>query len=271
MIAPDASDEALGSDDQPMPLDAQGEGPLEDRFRFPSKTRRLFRPRAKRLHRLNTYSTVQQSVDWRSSGRLLPPLNQEECNVCTAVALAATMGDISRLRGSGLPRQLSPAFIHICIGRKSCAEALDPAQALPGVQAQAVPMTAAQENYEQHDCSSARGVVRVADIASLWDQQDGIAALQSGPAFAVMDLYEDFWSGYRSGVYRHPGGGPWLSTHSVELVGYDLAGSYWILKNSRGPTWGEAGYARVAFGECGILTDDGHRAVRLTVQTAAGP
>jgi len=46
--------------------------------------------------------------------------------------------------------------------------------------------------------------------------------------------------------------------HGVLTVGFDLTYStpYWIIKNSWGPGWGEAGYIRVAYGsnQCLITT-----------------
>jgi hypothetical protein len=184
------------------------------------------------------------------------------CNTCTAHALAATMSDLTRLGGEGVARSLSPDFIHQCIGRKSCVEGLDPAEAISGARTTAVPLVDGNETYDPQRCASAQGMVRIGTSNSLWGEDDAFAALERGPVFAVMDLYEDFWSWYQSGIYRH-GAGPWLSTHSIEIVGYDRPQSYWIIKNSRGPIWGEQGYARVAFGECGILMATGHGGVQL--------
>jgi hypothetical protein len=38
----------------------------------------------------------------------------------------------------------------------------------------------------------------------------------------------------------------------VVIVGYNDAGSYWIVKNSWGPTWNGDGYFKVGYGECSI-------------------
>ena len=52
--------------------------------------------------------------------------------------------------------------------------------------------------------------------------------------------------------------------HSVLLVGYDIlsAPPYWIIRNSRGPSWGDNGYMKMAItggsGTCGINLLPGH-------------
>jgi hypothetical protein len=45
--------------------------------------------------------------------------------------------------------------------------------------------------------------------------------------------------------------------HAVIIVGFSYNtswGNYWIIKNTRGTSWGESGYARIAMGtSCGLL------------------
>ncbi|MBN1285424.1 MAG: DUF11 domain-containing protein [Anaerolineae bacterium] len=43
--------------------------------------------------------------------------------------------------------------------------------------------------------------------------------------------------------------------HAVIIVGYDDEGGYWIVRNSWGEGWGDDGYFRVGYGECGIETE----------------
>jgi hypothetical protein len=40
----------------------------------------------------------------------------------------------------------------------------------------------------------------------------------------------------------------------VTIVGYDDGQQCWICKNSWGPGWGESGFFRIGYGECGIDT-----------------
>jgi cathepsin B len=75
---------------------------------------------------------------------------------------------------------------------------------------------------------------------------------ENGPVETGFKVYQDFIQ-YKSGVYRHTSGGM-LGGHAVEIVGwsFDQDGEYWICKNSWGTAWGEEGYFRIAFGQCGI-------------------
>jgi len=73
-----------------------------------------------------------------------------------------------------------------------------------------------------------------------------------GPMTACFVVYGDFRY-YRSGVYRHVSGEQ-LGGHCVTIVGYDDNQKCWICKNSWGAGWGENGFFKIGYGECGIDT-----------------
>ena len=66
------------------------------------------------------------------------------------------------------------------------------------------------------------------------------------------DVYQDFMS-YKGGIYKHVTGYR-TGGHAVKLVGYGVEDgvNYWIIANSWGPAWGEDGFFRIAWNECGI-------------------
>ena len=73
----------------------------------------------------------------------------------------------------------------------------------------------------------------------------------NGPVSVAVDAR--VWKAYKSGVLSNCcGGGLCYLNHGVVVVGYTA--DYWIIKNSWGPKWGEAGYIRLKKGddECGI-------------------
>ena len=72
----------------------------------------------------------------------------------------------------------------------------------------------------------------------------------TSPVIACFHVYEDFFH-YKSGVYTHTVGG-FAGEHCIAIIGYEGGG--WICKNSWGPGWGENGFCRIGFGQCGIDT-----------------
>jgi C1A family cysteine protease len=71
-----------------------------------------------------------------------------------------------------------------------------------------------------------------------------------GPLVACYTVYDDFFS-YSSGVYEHVTGDV-AGGHCVAVVGFNDIDQCWICKNSWGAGWGESGYFRIKYGQCGI-------------------
>jgi C1A family cysteine protease len=75
------------------------------------------------------------------------------------------------------------------------------------------------------------------------------AIYEHGP-IGVTVCVNNAFQNYRSGVFS----GPSCSTlnHGVVLVGWDDGDGCWIMRNSWGASWGEAGYMRIKYGVSGI-------------------
>jgi cathepsin B len=76
---------------------------------------------------------------------------------------------------------------------------------------------------------------------------------EHGPVETGFSVYDDFMN-YKTGVYKKTAGASMLGGHAVKIVGWGKEDNteYWIVANSWDTTWGENGYFRIAFGECGI-------------------
>ena len=72
-------------------------------------------------------------------------------------------------------------------------------------------------------------------------------ALTYGPVATTMNVYADFYS-YNSGIYSYTTGA-YQGGHAVLIVGYDDANQCFIVKNSWGVGWGEAGYFEIAYSQ----------------------
>lgn len=87
------------------------------------------------------------------------------------------------------------------------------------------------------------------DVASIQT-----AIMTNGPVEGAFTVYQDFMS-YKSGVYTHKTGSM-LGGHAIKILGWgtDNGQDYWLVANSWGTSWGEAGFFRIARGtdECGI-------------------
>ncbi len=77
-----------------------------------------------------------------------------------------------------------------------------------------------------------------------------------GPVATNMIFYQDL-DRYTHGVYTYDGEAEEQGGHWVVIVGWRDTpevknGGYWICRNSWGAEWGENGYFKIAYGECGI-------------------
>jgi len=74
----------------------------------------------------------------------------------------------------------------------------------------------------------------------------------NGPVETGFMVYEDFMQ-YKSGIYSHSSG-KLLGGHAVKIIGWGVENGieYWIAANSWSEKWGEKGFFRIKFGECGF-------------------
>jgi cathepsin B len=75
-----------------------------------------------------------------------------------------------------------------------------------------------------------------------------------GPMEAGFSVYQDFFN-YKSGVYVYTTGG-YAGGHAIKILGWgydeDSELDYWLCANSWGTSWGEKGFFKIAWGQCGI-------------------
>ncbi len=227
------------------------------------------RPRHRALRRVRlvvTEAAVSPPIDWRTKAALSAPRDQGTPNTCTSFALCTTIQDLRSIAGNPSPA-LAPGFIHTCIGKKQPSDGYNLRSAARDIKGVLIPRaTANNYPWPAGQCGAAQGVPGLSDWSELTVDEQGKAALQAGPVVAVMKLYLDFRKFYGGGVYRRLQSptNTFEGEHSVAVVGFgNDDGGYWIVKNSFGVAWGSQGFARVAFGECGLLT--GLQAVRISV------
>ncbi len=203
------------------------------------------------------------TLDWRSNGGnfVTPVKNQLSCGSCVSFGtIASVESQIKILRGAAFEIDLSEAHLFYCHGRsegRNCSNGWWPDKALNFLQSQGVteeayyPYTAGDQNCTGRLTGWDSRLTKISGYSKI----NGIDAIKEyvatkGPVEACFTVYDDFFS-YRSGVYRYTTGAN-KGGHCVCIVGYDTVGKYWICKNSWGPGWGESGFFKIGFGQCGI-------------------
>ena len=216
----------------------------------------------------NSYG-APAALDWRNNGGnfVTPVKSQGSCGSCVAFGVIASVeSQIKMLRGASYAIDLSEAHFFYCHARsegRNCGYNNDPKggwwpeNAMKLFQSQGVteeafyPYTAGDQNCTGKLAGWDSRLTKIAGYSKI----TGIEAIKEyvatkGPVEACYSVYQDFYN-YRSGVYRYTSG-TLLGGHCVCIVGYDSAGGYWICKNSWGTNFGESGFFKIAFGQCGI-------------------
>jgi len=187
--------------------------------------------------------------------------DQAACGSCVAFGVAATAeGTLRRQENDpNLDVDYSEAHLFYCYARdegRRCNNGWWPSNALNAFRDKGVvdeacfPYTAGDQVCNlcsdwQNRLTKITGWHRITSTAQM---KEWIST--KGPLVACYTVYDDFFA-YTGGIYRHVSGGV-AGGHCVSCVGYNDAQQYWICKNSWGPTFGESGYFRIAYGQCGI-------------------
>ena len=197
---------------------------------------------------------------------ITPIKNQGGCGSCVAFGTAATVEGTFRVQRNdpNLAVDFSEAHLFYCYAAaagRNCGTGWWPVEAFNAfagggvVDEACFPYTAGNQS-----CNLCNGWQnRVTKITGQTVLTSKTAEMKTwistrGPLSTCFIVYEDFFS-YKSGIYKHVSGHN-VGGHCVSIVGYDDNQKYWICKNSWGTGWGESGFFRIAYGDCGIDTWD---------------
>lgn len=203
-------------------------------------------------------ASLPPSIDWRSKdGKnwITEIKDQKSCGSCVAFATVASIEARVRINkgDSSFPIDLSEAHLFNCGAPNSCDTGWQPSLAMKYAQTNGIGF---EKDFpykpKNLTCKQIPVAVKVKKHAAAAASLARKYALLSGPVVAAMAVFSDFTS-YKSGIYRHVIG-QLTGYHAVCVVGYNDDEGCWIVKNSWSEQWGEDGFFRIRYGECGIDT-----------------
>lgn len=224
--------------------------------------------------RLPQWMQVPDSVDWREQGIVTKVKNQGECGSCWAFSTTGSL-EGAHARATGNLVSLSEQQLVDCskkYGNEGCNGGLMD-NAFTYIKENGGVDT--EESYPYHaregKCKFSKDTIGAtctgyADVPS--EKEDALkeALATVGPVSVAIDATEEKFMLYKEGILvdNTCGNGTDTLNHGVLAVGYGTNSTsggktldYWIVKNSWGPSWGEAGYIRMARNKgnmCGIAS-----------------
>lgn len=197
-------------------------------------------------------------VDWRTKGAVTRVKDQGRCGSCWAFSATEAIESYAKLSGKYSLTELSPQQINSCdrndggCNGGNTETAFRYVASCGGIQTEAdYPYTSGTGRTGTCKFDATKVAVKITGYKAVARGETNLeTALQSGPVSVC--LAADAFQTYHSGILTSC---PGRIDHCVQAVG--STASYWIVRNSWGTGWGEAGFIRVAKGSnlCHIADD----------------
>jgi len=207
------------------------------------------------VHKLK--SQLPPKIDWRDRGVVGPVQNQGACGNPGIFASVDNIASVAAIANGYHYVQLSLSQFMTCMDNGNGCDGGEAGDVYRYLRNESGAVAPAGTNFSIDSCTKFPVAALVAGVVSLLNSEVAIAnaLVESGPVFVTVDAtsWETYGGGILTGCARSQ------IDHAAVVVGYDDTSKppYWILKNSWGTSWGEAGYIRISKGwnECGIDSD----------------
>ncbi len=199
---------------------------------------------------IKAFEPLPESYDWRTTpGGLQPIRNQASCGSCWAFSITAVIESLARIKNPAEIDLAEQTLVSTCERDGDCGGGYF--SAFNYARDKGLP-NEAQDPYRARNSSCKPGLKPVAKIAR-WayigsgDREPTIeqlktAIIQYGPISVAVNAS---FGNYREGIYDKCNRSG--EDHMVNLEGWNDDGQYWIMRNSWGASWGEAGYMRIKY------------------------
>ena len=215
-----------------------------------------------RTKRLET-NAIEYSVNWVTAGAVTPVKNQKTCGSCWSFSATGAM-EGAHFLASGNLVPLSEQQLVACsysYGDLGCMGGLMD-NAFKYAETTAIDTEAQYPYTGWNSCSTCKlstpGTVTVSSYYDVVanDPNQLKAAINLGPVSVAIQANQPVFQGYTGGIITANCGTN--LDHGVLAVGYGIENGveFYLVKNSWGADWGEAGYVRIGIeagaGVCGI-------------------
>ncbi|EFN59889.1 hypothetical protein CHLNCDRAFT_132900 [Chlorella variabilis] len=239
------------------------EGPEEEEEEQESgPSRRLLRQRSP------TATAVPAAFDWRQKGKVPAVRDQGGCGSCWAFAAVGAIEIRARIDGVASSPDASEQQMVDCVTQAAgyWSMGCDGGYIHEPFQLASTLFASSEASYpylDQHGgvCRTPAGTSAPSGALKMkaWPGYTVVAAdpatimkavATTGPVVVLFDASDSFYA-YAGGIFPAAECRADAYNHAMIVVGYDATAgvgspkSYWIIKNSWGSDWGEAGYARV--------------------------
>jgi len=205
-------------------------------------------------------SELPDEIDWRSKGIITPVKNQGGCGSCWAFGSTESIESYVALATGALLVMAPQFFVDCAPNPNDCGGTGGCGGSIPELAFNYTTMSGGQTleslyPYTGQDGTCNSAVKRVATVGGYVKlPQNNYTAVMGAIATVgplAINVAAMPWQLYSSGVFD---GCPQVGQdvdidHVVQLVGYGTdsngGGDYWLVRNSWGTGWGEAGYIRV--------------------------